>query len=156
MRSSFVEDRLGGDGLDTMMAWMERWPGGSLRQDNMGILFAVGGQVKAVAPEATAYVHRRSDFILEIEASWSPLDTPDVVARQRAWLAEYFAAMQPYVQPRSYVNFPSRDLPNWQHAYYGRNLPRLSAVKRQYDPDNIFRFPQSIPLDPRTAAAGSE
>lgn len=146
IRSSYVAGVLGGEGLERMISWMERWPGGSLRQDNMGILFAAGGKVKEVAPTETAYVHRRSDFIVEMEASWSPLDTPEVVAEQQRWLTNYFADMQQFVQKESYVNFPSRDLPNWLNAYYGENVRQLQTIKLAYDPDNIFKFPQSIPL----------
>ncbi|MGE7418142.1 FAD-binding oxidoreductase [Methylobacterium tarhaniae] len=146
IRSSYVAGQLSGRGLERMIGWMERWPGGSLRQDNMGILFAAGGKVKAVGPTDTAYVHRRSDFIVEMEASWSPLDTPQVVERQQRWLTDYFADMQEFVQKESYVNFPSRDLPNWLAAYYGENVARLQKIKLGYDPDDIFKFPQSIPL----------
>lgn len=155
MRSSYVRDGLTGEALETMLAWMTRWPGGSVRQDNLGILFAVGGRVKDKRPTDTAYVHREADFIFEMETSWAPIDPPDVVARQQAWLAEYFAAMQTFVTPRSYVNFPSRDLPNWARAYYGENLERLQAIKRQVDPGNAFRFPQSIPPASATARAES-
>ena len=40
---------------------------------------------------------------------------------------------------------PSRDLPNWEKAYYGENLARLMQVKRKYDSRNLFAFQQSIP-----------
>ena len=33
----------------------------------------------------------------------------------------------------------------WQRAYYGSNLARLRAIKKQVDPDFRFRFPQAIP-----------
>ena len=146
IRCSYVEKALGEDALENMLTWMTRWPGGALRQDNMGILFAIGGAVQDVKSDATAYVHRRSNYIYEMEASWSPIDKPDVVKRQREWLTDYYNDMQRFVQSESYVNFPNRDLKNWAHAYYGSNLPRLSQVKRKYDPHNVFKFAQSIPL----------
>lgn len=149
IRCSFVQHELSEHALENMLNWMTRWPGGSVLQENMGILFAIGGQVKAVRSDATAYVHRHSNFIFEMEASWGPIDKPDTVQRQRAWLKEYYDDMQRFLQPQSYVNFPNRDLKNWAQAYYGKNLEQLSAVKRQVDPGNLFRFEQSIPLSPK-------
>jgi hypothetical protein len=146
IKSRYVET-LSEKALDRMLTWMTKWPGGSLRQDNMGILFAIGGAVRDVPRGGTAYVHRNSNYIYEMEASWSPLDKPDVVKAQRKWLADYFDDMKDFVQPESYVNFPDRDLKDWAQAYYGCNLHRLSQTKGKYDPGNIFQFGQSIPLN---------
>jgi hypothetical protein len=146
IKSSYVENALSPTALDKMLTWMTQWPGGSLRQDNMGILFAIGGKVREVSAGGTAYAHRNSNYIYEMEASWGPIDNPDVVKAQRDWLAAYYADMQQFVQPESYVNFPDRDLKDWARAYYGCNLARLSEVKNRYDPGNFFRFAQSIPL----------
>jgi hypothetical protein len=145
LRSSYVAEALPPEALETMLQWMMKWPGGSLLPENMGILFAIGGKVRDVAPHATAYVHRNANYIFEMESAWAPIDRPDVVRRQQAWLTEYFAAMQPFMLQQSYVNFPSRDLPNWEKAYYGQNLARLMQVKRKYDSRNLFAFQQSIP-----------
>jgi hypothetical protein len=146
IKCSYVQHALGDDALDTMLTWMTRWPGGSLRQDNMGILFAIGGAVKDIPYDGTAYVHRDSNYIMEMEASWSPIDHDVVVRAQEEWLASYHADMQRFLQPESYVNFPDRDLKNYARAYYGRNLERLSAIKTKYDRTNLFKFAHSIPL----------
>jgi len=145
IRSRYVSGALDEAGLETMLHWMTRWPGGSLRQANMGILFAAGGKVKDRKPEETAYPHRAADFIFQMEASWGPLDGPEQVRRQQDWLTGYMEDMQKFLLPNSYVNFPNRELRDWARAYYGPNLERLSEVKRRYDPDGLFRFPQSIP-----------
>ena len=146
LRSSYIGESMSAEGLETMLQWMMKWPGGSLLPENMGILFAIGGQVREVRRDATAYVHRNANYIFEMECAWAPVDKPEVVRAQQDWLASYFEAMKPYVLQQSYVNFPNRDLPQWARAYYGSNLERLSAVKRKYDPQQIFKFAQSIPV----------
>jgi hypothetical protein len=145
LRSSYVSEQMSERGLETMLQWMTKWPGGSLLPENMGILFAVGGAVNKVQPDATAYVHRNANYIFEMECAWAPIDNEHVVRAQREWLADYFEAMKPFVLPQSYVNFPNRELQNWAQAYYGGNLARLSKIKHKYDPNNIFKFEQSIP-----------
>lgn len=146
IRSAYVHEVLDPKAIEVMIHHMTRWPGGSLLPENMGILFAIGGKVKEVKPHDTAYVHRHSNFIFEMERSWSPIDHPDVVDAQQRWLEHYWDDMQPFLQRQSYVNFPSRDLEHWQHAYYGSNLDRLKQLKLKYDRHNLFRFGQSIPL----------
>ena len=54
--------------------------------------------------------------------------------------------MRPYLPGAAYVNYCDLDLQNWADAYWGTNLPRLSAVKKAYDPDNLFNYAQSVPV----------
>jgi FAD/FMN-containing dehydrogenase len=38
----------------------------------------------------------------------------------------------------SYVNETDYFEPDWQHAFWGDNYPKLLAIKRAYDPHGLF------------------
>lgn len=38
----------------------------------------------------------------------------------------------------AYLNEADFNEPNWQKTFYGSNYPRLSSIKRKYDPDGIL------------------
>jgi FAD/FMN-containing dehydrogenase len=106
----------------------------------------MGGKVRERAASETAYVHRNANFVFFIKTEWSPADSEDEIRRLHDWQTDYYADMQKYVLPQSYVNFPSEDISSALTKYYGDNLERLKTLKQRVDPENIFRFPQSIPL----------
>jgi FAD/FMN-containing dehydrogenase len=54
--------------------------------------------------------------------------------------------MRPFTSDECFQNFIDGAETNYLRAYYGENLERLVEVKRHYDPENLFRFQQSIPL----------
>jgi len=108
------------------------------------IVDALGGAVADIAPTETAYVHRRDGrFLVQYDVT-TPTAQPD--PRFIAGLRRVQATLKEYATGGAYVNYPDRDLPNWAEAYWGENLPRLQRIKQKYDPQNLFRHAQSIPM----------
>lgn len=110
-------------------------------------LMALGKNANRLDPDATAYVHRDSEFT----AVWSvdlkeAVPAPEEREAAQSWVDGCFAAVDPHSNGHSYVNYPDLQLSDWASSYYGQNLPRLTSVKRRYDPHDFFRFPHSIKI----------
>lgn len=130
-----------------MLEWIETMPGVPSRaQESTGAIFCWGGKVNDIPAGATAFVHRDADFLFKCEALWGAEDDPGLIAANLEWLEGFYAAMQPNLSGGVYQNFPDRSLVDWETAYYGANLERLVEIKRRWDPGNLFRFGQSVPL----------
>jgi FAD/FMN-containing dehydrogenase len=103
------------------------------------------GAVNSIAPNATAFVHRDNLFVTQFQARWSRGAPPGVVEANLEWAGGLYAAVEPYRSGFAYQNYIDADLDDWEHAYYGANLPRLRELKSRYDPGELFSFAQSIP-----------
>jgi FAD/FMN-containing dehydrogenase len=99
-----------------------------------------GGAVARIPTDATAFFHRKPRYYIEWDASWEEAGEEKEVV---AWTERFRLAMAPYVEG-SYINVPDSTI-NDLGTYYGDNLARLREVKGKYDPENVFRFEQSIP-----------
>lgn len=96
---------------------------------------------------STAFPHRNLQAVLQIKAIW---DGTASDAANEMWVQSTRAAVADHLSG-SYVNYIDANLAGWESAYYGENLPRLREVKQSVDPDNFWRFEQSIP--PKALAA---
>jgi FAD/FMN-containing dehydrogenase len=99
------------------------------------LFFPIHGRASRVAPDATAYPHRRG-IHFGIYALWND---PAQDRQQIDWVRQTWDAAQPFVPGGVYVNELGEDEGDSrvQQAYAG-NYERLRAIKRQYDPDNLF------------------
>ncbi|WP_326551869.1 FAD-binding oxidoreductase [Micromonospora sp. NBC_01813] len=145
VKSAVLRAPLDAGRLLALVAGLRRWPG-SRNPDGAGIaLFAMGGRINDVLPDATAFVHRDALFIMAAEASWADDDPPATGVASVSWLTELYdelLAGQPPVG--AYQNFPDPNLADWRRAYYGGNYQRLVEVKRKYDPTDFFTYPQGV------------
>ncbi|MFC9292774.1 FAD-binding oxidoreductase [Streptomyces sp. NPDC057011] len=103
-----------------------------------------GGAVNRVAAADTAFVHRGSAFLAQYLAYWPESATAAEVARHQGWLDGLWQDLRPWASGRAYQNYTDPKLTGWREAYYGPNLARLTEVRRTYDPDRLFRFPQAL------------
>jgi FAD/FMN-containing dehydrogenase len=104
-----------------------------------------GGAYNRVPARATAFAHRGEIFALLHMAVVEPDASAAEKVVARGWLGRSWSLVHPWGSGGVYPNWPDPDLAGWARAYHGTNLERLVGVKRRYDPDGFFRFPQSVP-----------
>ena len=106
----------------------------------------MGGAVAGVPEEATAFAERSMPFVLNAVTGWHDAEQADP---HTEWARAVIAAAGEASTGRAYVNFlGDRDAAK---SSYGRaTYERLLALKRNLDPDNVFRLNQNI--DPRQPA----
>jgi FAD/FMN-containing dehydrogenase len=97
-----------------------------------------GGAYGRVPATATAFAHRRSRFLVRHTVQVG--HRADAGRRQAAdrWVTTSEAWLRPYGNGGIYPNYPDPAVPAWDPAYHGANLTRLRAVKRAYDPTDLF------------------
>jgi hypothetical protein len=142
-RSRFCFGKISKEGRDTIFRNLKNWPGTSV--DAMWKYFLMGGKIKEVDNDATAFPFREATMISSIDLEWLPIDDSKLEENIK-WLDAFHEEMEKHTSPYCYVNFIDRRQKNHLDAYFGNHLERLRAVKKQLDPDNIFSNLQSIPV----------
>ena len=125
------------------------------------VLNQLGGAAEDVPKDATAVYHRDGKYWLIIQASWtSPADRESRVA----WAKSLRDALMPFCVGRygalsddaPFYNDVTDSADPLAFASWGANYPRLRALKRAYDPANLFKVNHNIaPADSDDAAPPS-
>jgi FAD/FMN-containing dehydrogenase len=96
---------------------------------------AIGGATMKPAPDATAYPHRDAQYVMNVHGRW---ETAAEDAAGVKWARDFFKASAPFSTGSVYVNFLTSDETERTAQAYGANYARLSTIKKQYDPTNLF------------------
>ena len=137
-KSDYVFTPMSDEGIVTLMTGLTQLPTGAI----VAICDSYGGAVGRVAPDATAFNHRKALYSIQYYSQWSKATDSAV---RIGYSRQLYDSMRPYVSGQAYVNYCDIDLKNYAQAYWGENLTRLSALKTKLDPDNLFRHAQSVP-----------
>jgi hypothetical protein len=105
-------------------------------------LRVLGGALARIPIDATAFAHRTSRIMVNVAAFYNG---PEDQLVREGWVASFAAALQ-QSDTGVYVNFLGDEgEAQIRKAYPGATWNRLAAIKRRYDPTNLFRLNQNIP-----------
>jgi FAD/FMN-containing dehydrogenase len=105
-------------------------------------LTALGGAVSRMADDATAFTGRDARFEVSADTGWEdPADDERCVG----WARQAMAIVEPDAVTGRYVNEIAEHGPEETRGIYGEaKLPRLTTLKRTWDPDNVFHLNHNI------------
>jgi FAD/FMN-containing dehydrogenase len=106
-------------------------------------IWKFGGAVQRIPADATAFGDRSMPFMFSLDAVWSNPSDDDANV---SWVRDCWQDMQRYSTGRMYLNFPGLgEGENLVRDAFGiETYGRLQAIKRKYDPNNVFRMNQNI------------
>ena len=136
---SMYLDELSDEAIDILAARA------AARPSNLSDLFVLrlGGAVSRIGETDTAFGRRDAPYLVSAESTWTDQGDNE---RQIAWARETLAALQAYSHGGLYLNFAGfgEEKEALLRSAYGPNYDRLAALKRQYDPNNLFRMNLNI------------
>jgi FAD/FMN-containing dehydrogenase len=108
------------------------------------LIEAPHGAASRVDPDATAYSQRDARFNVSALSIWEDPAERDLHV---SWARRFTDGIRPFSKGGVYVNYLGDDAARTDvmAAYGPEKYARLAAIKRRYDPDNLFRFNQNIP-----------
>jgi FAD/FMN-containing dehydrogenase len=150
VKSEFFDRPLPDNAIESLLAnFAAERPGQQHRELE---LVPWGGAIGQVDPTATAFAHRTALFQIGHHGIVTFHADQDQRVAALEWSARSWQTVHPWATGRVYPNYPDRGLVDWPTAYYGENLPRLQRIRSHYDPGDLFRFAQSVPLQAETPA----
>jgi hypothetical protein len=104
-------------------------------------LYPIDGAVHDVGESDTAWAYRNAGWA-QVMVGVDP--DPASAEALKSWTIDYWGALHPYSAGGAYVNFMMDEGQERVRATYRQNYDRLAAIKKTYDPDNVFHVNQNI------------
>ncbi|GLJ22081.1 hypothetical protein SUGI_0413930 [Cryptomeria japonica] len=154
-KSDFVSSPISPSGLEGAWKFLEE-------ELNGYVIFApLGGRMYEIPSWEIPFPHRKGYlYNIQYQVTWSDSSKDSGFID---WIRRFYTYMTPHVSknPRgAYVNYLDLDLGTavngtasvaearaWGEKYFGGNFDRLVKVKTKFDPNNVFRNSQSIPVN---------
>ena len=104
-------------------------------------LYPISGAASRVGAEDTPWAYRDAKYagvIIGVDADPANAD------KITKWCKDYWEALHPYSSGGAYSNFMMDEGQERVQASYKYNYNRLTRIKKQYDPNNLFKVNQNI------------
>lgn len=105
----------------------------------------MGGATSRVGPDETAFGDRSAPYMLSVDGNWTDAKDEERVI---PWVRDVIDQAERLPGAKgTFLNFTSDPAEQSDEVVpdaFGPNLERLSEVKKQYDPDNLFRLNSNV------------
>jgi len=127
---------------ELVRTWIEQIPDIPDGVDGGFSVWPWGRAIANVGEDDTAFTGRTAAYWASAELYWSDAELDDGA---RAWARAATATMEPHAIVGRYVNDVVEVGADVARTIYGdAKFERLRALKREWDPDNVFRLNQNI------------
>jgi FAD/FMN-containing dehydrogenase len=132
-------DELSDEAIDRLIAHARSAPSGHSTID----VWYQGGAMTRVDPSDTAVGDRSSPILIGAEGNWQQ---PEDDQANVAWVRGIVSDLSRFPSGGAYVNFPGflEEGEGLLKASYGDNYERLTALKKTYDPANLFQGARAV------------
>jgi FAD/FMN-containing dehydrogenase len=137
-KSEYLGD-IAPEALDTMVAHLATIPS----PHSALIMFQIGGALNELGADVSPMGNRDAKYVMNIASAW---DAAGEDAANTAWTRTAWQALRPFATGGVYVNFLNEDdgKDRIEAAYGKATLDRLAALKKKYDPQNLFRHTKTL------------